>query len=112
MTMARDNDGRPIPISRPEPPNHQERTGEQEQFLLVAKKSDQALSQIEDLARRVLVLEQEVEERLNARLLDFESRFDAMMLERLREFERRFDLMADAARTRPPAPTPEPMSPP
>jgi hypothetical protein len=103
--MALDSTGRPIPVHTPDPPNHQPQTAEQEQFQLAAKKTDAALQQLEDLARRVLILEQEVEDRLNARLLDFERRFDAMMVERLREFERRFDMKAEASRTRPePAP--------
>jgi hypothetical protein len=111
--MARDKDGRPIPVERPDPANPQARmTSEQEQFRLAAQKSDAALQQIEDLSRRVVVLETEGHDRLNAHLADHGRRFDEMMLERLREFERRFDLMADAARTRPPAPTPEPTSPP
>lgn len=99
MTMARDQDGRPIPVERPDPPNPQARmTAEQEQFLLVAHKSDDALSQTADLSRRVAVLEIEGTDRLNAHLADFERRFDAMMLERLRDFEKRFDAMADATR--------------
>jgi hypothetical protein len=102
--MARDNEGRPIPVSRPDPPNHQPTpTAEQEQFLLVGKKSDQALTQVAELSARVAVLETEGQDRLNARLLDFEQRFDTMMLERLREFERRFDSMAEAARRPPPS---------
>jgi hypothetical protein len=105
--MALDSTGRPIPVHTPDPPNHQPRTGAEEQFLLATKKTDATLQELEDLARRVLVLEQAVEERLNARLLDFERRFDEMMLERLREFERRFDMKAEAARTRPePPPAP------
>jgi hypothetical protein len=104
--MALDSTGRPIPVHTPDPQDHHPDTAEQEQILLAAKKTDAALQQLEDLARRVLVLEQEVEDRLNARLLDFERRFDAMMLERLREFERRFDMKADAARTRPLEPAP------
>ena len=87
--MARDSEGRPIPVSRPDPPNHQPRTtAEQEQFLLVAKKSDEALRQVEDLARRVAVLEVEgAKIAQREHLPDFEQRFDAMMLERLRDFE-------------------------
>ena len=96
--MARDQDGRPIPVERPDPPNHQARmTAEQEQFLLVGKKTDDALSQTADLSRRVAVLEIEGTDRLNAHLADFERRFDAMMLERLRDFEARFDAMRQAA---------------
>jgi hypothetical protein len=108
--MARDQEGRPIPVERPDPPDHQARmTTEQQQFLLVAQKSDEVMTQVADLARRVAVLELEGSDRLNERLADFERRFDAMMLARLTDFERRFDLMADAAReaaARPPPPLP------
>ena len=111
--MARDSEGRPIPVNRPDPQNLEpQTTAEQEQFLLIARKIDDALRHLEDLARRVLALELGVEEPLNAKISDFERRFDAMMLERLRDFERRFDSMADAAREAaarpPPAPAPEP----
>ena len=72
-------------------------TAEQEQFLLVAHKSDDALSQTADLSRRVSVLEIEGTDRLNAHLADFERRFDEMMVARLSEFERRFDLISATA---------------
>ena len=97
MNMARDNDGRPIPVSRPEPLSHRsEMTAEQEQFLLAAKKSDDALRHVEDHARRLTALEQEVDDTLNAKLLDFEKRFDAMMLASLTEYGKRFETMAGA----------------
>ena len=107
--MARDNEGRPIPVSRPDPSSHRaEMTAEQEQFLLAAKKSDDALRHVEDHARRLSVLEQSGDETLNAKLLDFERRFDAMMLDRLTEFERRFEAMAVAAARHPPPAEPPP----
>ena len=112
--MARDNEGRPIPVSRPDPPNHQPRTAEQEQFLLIARKIDDALRHLEDLARRVGSLEVGGEQTLNAKIFDFEQRFDTMMLARMTDFERRFDSMAEAVReavrTRPPPPS-EPIEP-
>jgi hypothetical protein len=93
--MARDQDGRPIPVERPDPTNPLPRpTAEQEQFMLVGKKTDDALSQTADLARRVAALETEGQDRLNDHLADFERRFDTMMLERLQDFERRFDSLA------------------
>jgi len=109
--MARDTEGRPIPVSRPDPPNHQARTAEQEQFLLIAKKIDDALRHLEELARRVGSLEVGGEQTLNAKIFDFEQRFDTMMLARLTDFERRFDQMAEAARKPPPLTAPELMSP-
>jgi hypothetical protein len=112
--MARDSEGRPIPVSRPAPPNDQARTtAEQEQFLLIAKKIDDALRHLEDLARRVGSLEVGGEQTLNTKIFDFEQRFDTMMLARLTDFERRFDSMAEAAReaaTRPLPPS-EPIEP-
>jgi hypothetical protein len=93
--MARDKEGRPIPVERPAPPNLQAQpTAEQEQFLLVAKKSDDALSQTADLSRRVALLEIEGTDRLNAHLADFERRFDEMMVARWTDFERRFEAIA------------------
>ena len=85
--MARDSEGRPIPVGRPDPPNHEARTAEQEQFLLIARKIDDALRHLEDLARRVAALEVGGEETLNAKIFDFEQRFDTMMLARLTDFE-------------------------
>ena len=65
--MALDSAGRPIPVHTPDPPNHESRaTAEQEQFLLVARKIDEALRQVADLASRVAVLEEGAEEQLNA----------------------------------------------
>ena len=97
--MARDPTGRrPIPVV-PDPPNHQSTaTAEQEQFLLVARKVDDALRHLEDLARRVIALELGADGPLTAKLSDFEGGFDAMMLARLTEFERRIDMMAEATR--------------
>jgi hypothetical protein len=113
--MARDSEGRPIPVSRPDPPNDQARaTAEQEQFVLIAKKIDDALRHLEDLARRVGSLEVGGEQTLNTKIFDFEQRFDTMMLARMTDFERRFDAMAqavaEAVRTRPPPPS-EPIEP-
>jgi|ERR1700722_9195907 hypothetical protein len=113
--MARDSEGRPIPVSRPDPPNDQVRaTAEQEQFLLIARKIDDALRHLEELARRVLALELGGEQTLNTKIFDFEQRFDTMMLARMTDFERRFDAMAqavaEAVRTRPPPPS-EPIEP-
>jgi hypothetical protein len=107
--MALDSTGRPIPVHTPDPPNHQPRTGEQEQFLLVARKADEALRQVADLAGRVAALEQAVEEPLNATLSELRRRFDEMMLDRLRDHEARFQLMADTMRAlmeKTPAPPP------
>ena len=113
--MARDSEGRPIPVSRPDPPNDQARmTAEQEQFVLIAKKIDDALRHLEDLARRVGSLEVGGEQTLNTKIFDFEQRIDTMMLARMTDFERRFDSMAEtvaeAVRTRPPPPS-EPIEP-
>ena len=97
--MALDSSGRPIPVHTPDPPNHESRaTAEQEQFLLVARKTDEALRQVADLASRVAVLEEGAEEQLNATLAELRRRFDEMLLERLRDHETRFQAMADTLR--------------
>jgi hypothetical protein len=107
--MALDSTGRPIPVEIPGPPAQPQTTAEQEQFLLVARKTDEALRQVEDLARRVAALEQGIEERLNATLVDLGRRFDEMMLDRLRDHEARFQLLAEAVRrATEPVPAPEP----
>lgn len=97
--MALDSTGRPIPVHTPDPPNHESRaTAEQEQFLLVARKSDEALRQVTDLASRVAALEQAVEQPLNTTLDELRRRFDEMMLARMTDHEMRFQLMADTLR--------------
>jgi erythromycin esterase-like protein len=97
--MALDSTGRPIPVHTPDPPNHESRaTAEQEQFLLVARKSDEALRQVTDLASRVAALEQAVEQPLNTTLDELRRRFDEMMLARMTDHETRFQLMADTLR--------------
>jgi hypothetical protein len=97
--MALDSSGRPIPVELPDPATPQARmTEEQEQFLLIARKIDDALRHLEDLARRVGSLEVGNETRFNAKIFDFEQRFDAMMLARMTDHETRFQLMADTLR--------------
>jgi hypothetical protein len=111
--MALDSTGRPIPVHTPDPPNHESRaTREQEQFLLVARKSDDALRQVADLAGRVAALEQAVDQPLNTALAELRRRFDEMMLERMRDYETRFQLMADTMRAlMEKTPTPPPLEP-
>jgi hypothetical protein len=110
--MALDSSGRPIPVHTPDPPSHESRaTAEQEQFLLVARKTDEALRQVADLASRVAVLEEGVEEQLNTTLAELRRRFDEMLLERLRDHETRFQALADTMRALmelTPRPTPAP----
>jgi hypothetical protein len=98
--MALDSTGRPIPVEIPGPPDHlQPQTiAEQEQFQLAARKTDEALRQIADLASRVGSLEVGVEERLNATLDELRRRFDEMMLARMTDYETRFQLLADTMR--------------
>jgi hypothetical protein len=111
--MALDSTGRPIPVHTPDPPNHESRaTAEQEQFLLVARKSDEALRQVADLASRVAALEQAVEQPLNTTLDELRRRFDEMMLARMTDHETRFQALAEAVRrATEPAPGPAPALP-
>jgi hypothetical protein len=98
--MALDSTGRPIAVHTPAPPNHKSRAlPEQEQFLLVARKLDDALRHLEGLSRRVAVLEVGVEEQLNATLAELRGRFDELMLTRLKDHETRFGLMAETMRS-------------
>jgi hypothetical protein len=95
--MAKDASGRPIPVSIPEPPNHQPQLNPvQEQFIRASQKTEDAMRQLEGLSHRVSALEKGGNERLNEKLADFERRFDAMMLGKLNDFERRFELMMAA----------------
>jgi hypothetical protein len=110
--MAKDKSGRPIPAYIPPPPDHQpELNPLQEQFIRASMKAEDAMRQVEDLSRRVNVLEQGGGDRLNADLFDFEQRFDALMVAKIQDFERRFEMMmANAPAYRPPEePEPTPL---
>ena len=110
--MALDSTGRPIPVSTPDPPDYESPpTAEQRQYLLISKRTDDTLTLVEDLSRRVAVLEQTSEEALNARLADFERRFDEMMLARMIDHETRFQLMADTLKALKAPDPPPPLEP-
>jgi PHD/YefM family antitoxin component YafN of YafNO toxin-antitoxin module len=106
--MAKDASGRPIPVSIPAPPDHQPQLNPvQEQFIRASQKTEDLMTQVEDLSRRVAVLEQGGGDRLNADLADFERRVDAQMLTQMQEFERRFEAMMAAPPSIPPEIPPE-----
>jgi hypothetical protein len=90
--MALDESGRPIPISIPDPPKHDGQPTEADiQFMLMAKKADDALRLASDLSRRVNELEKVVGDRLEVKLAEFEKRFDTIMVERLSAYQRQID---------------------
>lgn len=93
--MALDGNGRPIPVSIPDPPKHDGQPTEADiQFMLMAKKADDALRSAADLSRRVNDLEKIVGDRLDAKLADFEKRFDAIMVAKMQNMERQFEALA------------------
>jgi hypothetical protein len=77
-----------------------------EQFRIMAEKTDSAIRQCADLSLRIVELEKNGGDRLNAGLIDIGKRFDTMMVERIREFERRYETLTAtvAAFTEAPAP--------
>jgi hypothetical protein len=90
--MALDETGRPIPVSIPDPPQHSGQPTEADiQFMLMAKKSDDALRLASDLSRRVNELEKMIGDRLETKLAEFEKRFDTIMVERLSAYQRQVD---------------------
>jgi hypothetical protein len=113
--MALDSTGRPIPVSTPDPPDYEgSPTAEQRQFMLISQRTDDTLTLVEDLSRRVAALEEGGEERLNAKLADFEQRFDTKLLNSLTDHETRFQVMAETLRAfmeRYPPPPPPPLMP-
>jgi hypothetical protein len=120
--MALDKDGRPIPIEVPPPPDHSGQPTEADvQFMLMAKKADDALRLISDLSQRVNDLEKVTLDRLNEELADFTKRFEDMMGGRMRDVQAQFEALAssyphtgpDHPHALPPAPPgPRPTPPP
>jgi hypothetical protein len=95
--MALDKDGRPIPVSIPDPPKHDGQPTEVDvQFMLMAKKADDALRLAADLSRRMAALEQAIQGQLDNKLMDFEKRFDKMIGERITDVQKQVDAMVTA----------------
>jgi hypothetical protein len=92
--MALDGNGRPIPVSIPDPPQHSGHPTETDiQFMLMAKKADDALRLAAELSRRVNDLEKRVGDILNAKIAEFGKQFETMMGERLKEVQKQVDAM-------------------
>jgi hypothetical protein len=101
--MALDKDGRPIPVSVPEPEdNSGQPTEDQRQFKLVQDKVDSALAAVTDFGRRLVSIEAEVSERLDTKTLEFEHRVDAAMLDLLKTFRQEFDSIMEPWKKPPP----------
>ena len=97
--MARDSEGRPIPVNGQTPQTTRRgRPQSKSNFCSLRERSTTPYDISRIWRGASLLLKLGGEQTLNAKISDFERRFDTMMLARMTDFERRFDLMAEAVR--------------
>ena len=111
--MALDKDGRPIPVEIPPPPPDYwaETNAEQQQFNIVAQKTDAVLMQVADHGQRISALELTGGEQLEAKLVEFTRRFDELMLAKMQDMEHRYEALQMSVSTAMSTPRDDPTPP-
>jgi hypothetical protein len=95
--MALDKDGRPIPVSVPDPAEiarmHQppSQAALEQNIAMYHRKADEAVQLAVEASQRVSAIEQMVHDRINAKLAEFEDKFDKLTQDRLAEFQRQYE---------------------